>query len=134
MDVAEAMTDAEVIEFADAMATEDWNSTQDILLLRNKVEELAETHPFMFNDKVNSKKTEIQAIIKRGIDSKVLSYNPGEGSLAYSSNLQQIIALGMNVTDKTDVERFADWMMEAGKKGDDAIKKIKSLVRKEVVA
>lgn len=133
MDIAEEMTDADIIEFADGMATDEWNSSQNPLVLRNKVEKLAETHPFMFNDKVKSKKMEVQATIKRAIDSRILAYNPAEGSIAWASTMQQIVALGMNVGTKTDVERFADWILEAGKKGDDAYKKLKSLVKKEVV-
>lgn len=130
MDIAEVMSDKDILEFVDGMATDEWDSTQDIRMLRNKVESLAETHPDIFNDKVHSKKMEIQSIIKRAINNQVLSINPAEGSLMWYSTQQVIISLGVGIGDKNDVERFAEWFETAGKKADDALKKIKSLVEK----
>lgn len=130
MDAAELMSDTEVIEFADAMATEEWNSTQDLLFLRNMLEKLAETTPVLFNDLVKSEKLKIRAIIKKAIDNKLLTHNPAEGSLSWVSTGQQIIALGVNASEKNDTERFAEWISESGSKGDFVYKKLKSLIEK----
>ncbi len=132
MDVVEAMSDKDIVQFADGMATDEWDSTQDIELLKNKLEELAETTPSLFNDLVAGKKMEYKAAIKRAIDSGVLSHNPATGSLSWSTTQQPIISLGMGFGDKTDIERFADWFMESGKRGDEAYAKIKSLAKKPV--
>lgn len=132
MDIAESMSDKEVIEFANGMATEEWDSTQELLFLRNKVEELAETAPLMFNDKVGSKKMEIQATLKKAVDNRILSINPAEGTLAWVSTQQTIISLGAGFGDKNDVERFADWFLDAGNRADATYKKLKSLTDKPV--
>lgn len=134
MDAAELMSENEIKEFADAMATDDWSSTQDMDLLRNKVEKLAETAPTMFNDLIKSEKIKVRAVIKKSIDNKILTYNPSEGSISWTSTSQQIIALGMALGEKNDVERFADWMLEDGTRGTAAYKKLKSLIEKPAMA
>jgi len=132
MDIAEAMSDKEVVDFADGMATDEWDSTQDLFLLRNMVEKIAETNPELFNDKVHSKQMEIQATIKKAIANRIVSHNPAEGSLSWTNTQQVIIALGAGFGDKNDVERFAEWFITAGKRADEAYKKIKSLIEKPV--
>lgn len=130
LDAVEDMTEKDIVDFADAMT---WDSTEDIILLRNKVEGLAESTPKIFNDLIGSPKVKYQSIIKKAIDNKIITHNQAEGSLSWTSTGQQIIALGMNNGAKTDVERFADWFIESGKKGDEAYKKIKSLIEKPVL-
>ncbi|MDE1767228.1 MAG: hypothetical protein KGI27_13300 [Thaumarchaeota archaeon] len=130
LDAAEAMSDKEIVEFADAMATDEWDSSQDILLLRNKVEEMAEQRPTMFNDLISSKRMKIQATVKRAIDNRTISYNPAEGSLSWTSTQQTFVVLGTGTGDKNDVERFAEWFLTNGKKADDILKKISSLAEK----
>ncbi len=134
MDAAELMSKAEVVEFADAMATDEWNSTQEEIFLRNKIERLAETTPVLFNDLVKSEKIKVRATVQRAINNGLLNYNPSEGSLAWASTQQQIIALGMATGEKNDVERFADWMLENGSNGSAVYKKLKSLNEKPAVA
>ncbi len=134
MDAAELMSDDEVKQFADGMATTEWDSTQDILLLRNQVESLAETTPTLFNDLVGSEKIKIRSTIKRAIDNKILDYNAAECSIAWASTQQSIISLGLSTGEKSDVERLADWVSESGTKGDAAYKKMKSLIEKPATA
>lgn len=129
LDAAEDMTEKDIIDFADAMT---WDSTEELTLLRNKVEELAESTPELFNDLISGQKIKYQAIIKKGIDNKILSHNTSEGSIAWASTGLQIISLGLGSGAKTDVERFAEWFLESGAKGDLAFKKLKSLVEKPV--
>lgn len=133
LDAVEEMSDKDIMDFADAMATDEFASTQDLLILKNKIEEYAETFPVLFNDLVSSEKTKYRAIIKKGIDNKILTHNPSEGSISWTSTGQQIIALGAGGGEKTDVERFADWCAESGAKGDAAFKKLKSLIEKPAV-
>lgn len=132
MDIAENMSDREIVDFADGMATPEWDSTQEIIFLRNKIEELAETSPIMFNEKVKSKKMEIQTTLKRAIDNHILSSNPMEGTLAWAATNQVIISLGTSMGDKNEIERYADWVLDSGDKGDKAYKKIESLLKKPV--
>lgn len=130
LDIVESMSDKEVADFADAMI---WDSTEEPNLLRNRVEEFAETEPDSFNALVSSDKMKVKALIKKGIDNRILSHNQAEGSLAWTSTGQQIISLGLSNDEKNDVERFADWMIESGQKGDVAFKKLKSMINKELI-
>lgn len=123
MDTAEKMSDKEIIEFADAMM---WDSTQDVGVLRNMAEDVAEHTPKMFTDLVNDKKMKFQAAVKRGIDNKVFEYNPEDCKLTWASTGQIIVALGKGSLDN-DYERLAEWFMTAGKKADEAYKKLLSL-------
>lgn len=131
LDAVEEMSDAEIVEFADAMT---WDSTVDIDLLRNQVEDLAEKTPIYFNDIVKDKKVKIQAIIKRAIDNKVFGYNPAEGTLSWMNTGQLIVNLGRGTGEKEDVIRFAEWFDTAGKKADEVLKKVKAITNKKVEA
>lgn len=124
MDVAEKMTDNEIREFADAMA---WDSGEELLNLRNMIENLAETEPKMFNDLVNSKKAKYQAAVKRAIDKGIWTLSPMDCKLAWASTSQTIIALGLSDSGRTDYERLGEWFMTAGKNADDAYAKLLSL-------
>ncbi len=130
LDAVENMSDKEIVDFADAMT---WDSTDEPLLLRNKVEDLAEKTPELFNDLINSQSLKYRTIVKKAIDNKILNYNPSDGSIAWTSTGQQIISLGANNSAKSDIERFADWLGESGTKGDAAYKKLKSLIEKPVL-
>ena len=123
---AKAMTDQQVQEFASAMV---WDETQDILLLRDKIEAQAEDSPELFIDLVNNKKIEYQATIKRAIDKGIISVNPIDGKFVWNSNNQAIAVLGSSDGAKTDVERFAEFIMTGGSKQDEVYKKIKSLLK-----
>lgn len=129
LDAVEDMSDKDIIDFADAMS---WDSTEEPGLLRNQVEGLAESTPQLFNDLVSGQKIKYQSIIKKAIDNKILNHNPSEGSISWTSTGQQIIALGVNTGMKNDIERFAEWLQESGKKGDETYKKLKSLIEKPV--
>lgn len=130
LDAIEAMSDKEMIDFADGMF---WDSTEEPDILRNKAEELAEETPQMFNDLIGSDKIKYRSIIKKAIDNRVLNHNPSEGSLSWASTSQQIIALGAGNGSKSDIERFSEWFLEAGNKADVVYKKIKSLVEKPLI-
>ena len=123
LSAATNMKDNEVKDFAAGMT---WDENQDIELLRNQVEALAETNPPLFNDLVGSKKLEIQATLKRALDNGIISINPAQHQFLFTSNQQIIASLGESVDDKNEIERFADWI-SSSTKGDEIYKKIKSL-------
>ena len=129
LDYVEQMSDAEVIEFADAMS---WDSTRLPDLLRDEAEDLAEKTPKAFNDLIADKKMKLRAIIKRSIDNKTFGYNPGEGSLTWMNTGQVIVSLGRGIDNKDDIIRFAEWFDTAGKKAEEILKKIKSFNNKTV--
>jgi hypothetical protein len=130
MDTAEKMTDAEVMEFADGMA---WDSGENILTLRNKVEDLAEHSPQMFNDLISDKKVKYQAAIKRAIDKRIWALHPMECKISWVSTSQNIVALGTSTDGRSDYERLAEWFMTAGKKADEAYNKLLALEKADTV-
>lgn len=125
LNIAEQMSDKQIISFADAMM---WDSSEDVFLLRNKVEELAENSPEFFSDLVNSKNLEYQASIQQALNKKIISFDPGEYKFVWSSN-QQVIAILQPVGQKNNVEKMAEWVQTGGQKGEEFYKKLKSLLK-----
>lgn len=129
LDAVENMNDKEIVDFIDGMT---WDSTDEPGILRNKVEEYAESNPDLFNDLVASDKIKYRSTIKKAIDNRILTHNISEGSISWTSTGLQIISLGIGNESKNDIERFSDWFLESGGKADVAYKKIKSLIEKPV--
>lgn len=133
LNVAQGMSNSELIDFADAMQ---WDSSEDIEVIRNKTEELADNNPVYFNDFVQGKSVEYQSLVKQAMNKGLISFNHGEYSFVWSGN-QQVITHLPPTGSKTEIEKMSEWMQTSGNKGDDFYKKIKSLVKggkKEKVA
>jgi len=124
LDAVESMSEKELVDFADAML---WDSTQDPELLRNQAEELAETNPIYFNDKVKGKTIEYQALVKQAMDRSVISFDPGEYKFSYSGNNQTITIL-TPAGDKNEVEKMAEWLQVGGGAATAVTEKIKGLL------
>lgn len=130
MDIAEEMSDKDVIAFADAMSggnNVEWDSTQDVDVLRNKIEALAENNPEYFNDKVAGKSVEYQALIKQAMNKKIITFDPAEYKFIWEGN-KQIISVLSPVGEKNEIEKFAEILQTGGIKMEETYKKIKSLV------
>lgn len=127
MEAAEAMSNKEVKEFADAMQ---WEETDDLEYLRNKVEDMAEKTPKMFNDLYGSKDIEYRATVKRALDAQLIVFDPVEYKFSYAGG-NVIVVLGDNGSDKSEVDRLSEWLQTAGAA---VYKKIKSLSKTEETA
>lgn len=125
LNVAQAMSDTELIDFADAMQ---WDSSENSEILRNKVEELADSNPIYFNDLVQGKSIEYQSLIKQAINKDLISFEHGEYKFMWSGNQQTITNLSPT-GKKNEIEKLSEWMQTSGTKGDDLYKKLKSLVK-----
>jgi len=125
LNVAQAMSDTELIDFADAMQ---WDSSENSEILRNKVEELADSNPIYFNDLVQGKSIEYQSLIKQAINKDLISFEHGEYKFMWSGNQQTITNLSPT-GKKNEIEKLSEWMQTSGNKGDDFYKKLKSLVK-----
>lgn len=131
MDAAEAMSDKDVVNFCDAIG---FDSTEDILVLRNKVEEHAEKFPQDFTDLIKDGKVGYQSLVKQALDKGVIIFDPAENSMSWGSNKQKITVMG-KVDGKTHVQQFAEFLTIGGDNAQQVHKKIKSLVSgKEVPA
>jgi hypothetical protein len=125
LNVAQAMSDSELIDFADAMQ---WDSSENPEVLRNKTEELADTNPIYFNDLVSSKAVEYQSLIKQAINKGIVDFNHGEYKFVWSGNQQTIVVLSPTGT-MNEIQKMSEWMQTSGSKGDDFYNKLKSLVK-----
>ncbi len=128
--IAEKMSEAEIIQFANAMM---WDTTKNIDVLRNEVEEMAETDPVFFTDIVSSKSIEYQDVIKTALDNRVISFDPVNYKFLWTSN-NQVLAIVMPNENKNHVQLLADYFISGGDKAEDAYKKMKSFLKKEKVA
>lgn len=125
LNVAQAMSDDELINFADAMQ---WDSSENLEVLRNKTEELADTNPVYFNDLVQSKAVEYQSLIKQAINKDLISFEYGEYKFVWTGNNQTIVLLSPTGS-QNEIQKLSEWMQTSGNKGDDLHKKLKSLVK-----
>jgi hypothetical protein len=125
LNIAQDMTNKQIVSFADAMM---WDSTENIVILRNKVEELADTNPEFFNDLVAGKSLEYRATIKQAVDRKVIDFDYGEYKFVWSGN-KQIIAVLSPAGEKNEIEKLADFLQAGGEKADTVYKKIKELLK-----
>jgi len=125
LNVAQGMSDTELIDFADAMQ---WDSSDNIEILRNRTEELADSNPVYFNDFVQGKTIEYQSMIKQAINKGLISFDSSEYKFIWSGN-QQTIAVLSPTGERSNIEKMSEWMQTSGNKGDDFYKKIKALVR-----
>lgn len=123
MDVAETMSDADIIQFADAMT---WDSAEDLMKLRNMTESLAETDPSFFNDLVESKNLEYRATVKQAINKRIIAFDPAENKFIWTSN-NQVLAV-LQFSNKNEIEALSDWLQGSGSKENEIYKKIKSLI------
>jgi len=117
------MKDKDIVNFADAML---WDSTENILVLRNKVEELADTNPEFFNDLVAGKTIEYRATVKQAMTKRVIEFDQAEYKFVWAGNKQTITVLSPS-GDKNEVEKLAEYLQTGGEKADTVYKKIKEL-------
>jgi len=125
LNAAQGMSDADLVDFADAMQ---WDSAESYEVLRNKIEELADMNPIYFNDLVQSKAVEYQSLIKQAMNKDLISFNFSEYKFVWSGNQQVITALSPTGTGN-ELQKLSEWMQTSGNKGDDLYKKLKSLVK-----
>jgi len=132
MEIAENMSHEEMITFANAML---WEDAEEEVILRNKIEELAETSPVFFNDLVLSKDVEYQSLVKKAINKGVIQYDPAEHKFSYASN-KQVIAIVPASSDKNEVILLSELLQAGGAKMEEVYKKLKSMVdnKKQAVA
>jgi len=122
--VASKMDEQQARQFADAMM---WDRNEDFEVLVNRIEEFAESTPDLFNKLVDGKDLEYQALVKRALDKRVISFDPAEYKFIWTAN-QQPIAILNPTGDKNEVEKLSEWLQVDGQKEKEVYKKIKGLV------
>jgi len=116
------MSDAKIREFAAGMQ---WDDTQELEILRNQAETLADTDPVFFNDILKENTIEYRAIVQQAITKGIIMFDPAEYKFSWVGNKQPITVLSP-VGEKTHIEKFAEFL-KIGTQGQELFKKIKSL-------
>lgn len=127
MFVASQMAAQEIKDFACAMG---WDETEDISLMRDKVMELAENDPVWFREFLDNKSIEYRAVVKRAMDSNLITWHPVENKFVWTSN-NQTIAILDRCEDGKVLERMSDWIITS-KNGQEVYTKLKGLLIKKV--
>lgn len=125
MDIAEVMSDAEVMKFAAAMT---WKEN-DLGILRNDIEEMAEQEPAYFLElhAENGKTIEYQAAVQRAKDKGKIVYNGVDNTYTWENG--KVITMLAVESMKSDVEQMAVWLETGGEQAQQAYKKIQSLIK-----
>lgn len=116
------MSDADIKQFADGMQ---WDSSQEIEVLRNQAEILADTEPVFFNDIVKSGNIVYQALVQQALNKGIIMFDPAEYKFSWVGNKQPITVLSP-VGEKSHIEKMAEFL-KIGTQGQEVFKKIKSL-------
>lgn len=135
---AETLSPSGVVAFADAMSggnNVEWDSTQDEEILRNKIEELAETDPVYFNDLIGSPAIKYQSLVKQAMNRRLIDFDPATYTFKWSASSQPIAVLS-TVEGENEIQKFGSWLIAGGTKADEVYKKLKAMVegKKEAVA
>lgn len=121
---AETMSSKQVVQFCDAMM---WQSDLDEEILRNMIEELAETDPIYFNDFVGGKNIEYQALVKQAMNKGIISFDPADYSFKWDASKMPIVVLS-TIDGENEVQKFSAWLQVGGTKEMEVFKKLKSMV------
>lgn len=121
---AQALTDGEAKEFA---ASVGWNETDPIDIIRDRIEDFAQTKPSEFIKTVEAKDREIKAVIKRGIDAGVINYDTQQHKITIASNNNTLIKMD-RVEGVDYLTQAADYVMH-NKNGDKVFQTIKRLLQ-----
>ena len=127
MEKAQGLSDAEVRQFADAMT---WDSTEKMVVLRSRIEDMAENEPVFFNEMLaeGNRVVQVSATLKRAADKGIIAFDSIDYRYYYVGS-NQTIAVLQPVGDKTELQKMTDWIIGSGKDGDTVLKKIESLLK-----
>lgn len=121
--VATKLTEDEIRSFAAGM---NWEETQDLDILRDKVTNLADKDPDFFRKYLDDPKTEFKTTTKRAMDAGIISWIPVENKFIWATN-GVTIALLERADGSDFLDRMADWFM-SHKNGPDTMKKLRGLL------
>ena len=130
MDYAEKMSDKEVYDFADALG---WNTSVNIGIIRNDIEDMAENEYDYFNTLTDSERLQYQSVIQKAIYAKVIYYNPSDVSFAWGGSNQKFAQLSP-VGEKNEVEKLAEFFINGDTKIKGVYTKIKNILSNSKVA
>ncbi|MES2287370.1 MAG: hypothetical protein V4547_16880 [Bacteroidota bacterium] len=116
------MSDEKIREFAAGMQ---WDDTQEIEVLRNQAETLADSEPIFFNDVIKSGNIEYQALVQQALNKGVIVFDQAEYKYSWGGNKQPITVLSPT-GEKSHIEKMGEFL-KISANGKELAKKIKSL-------
>lgn len=128
MFVASSFNAQQVRDFAAAM---NWNESDDLVILKNRIEAIAESDPVFFKEFIDSKNIEYRAVLKRAMDKNIIAYLPVESKFVWVSNGQPIAVLE-RVEGGKYLDRMCDWVLTS-KNGMEVFQRIKGLLSSEKI-
>lgn len=130
--VAATMKDYEVRDFISALG---WNETEDLEVLRNRLEEFAENHHDQFTKEFNSGTLKWRATTKRALDKQLIIHHPVEDKITFANTGELIAILPRKQDDDEPVSRrLAEFLIGNGEQGEKLYKRIEALVKAHKVA
>lgn len=123
MYLAANMPHRELMNFASAMG---WDETEEEVLLREKIVDIAEADATFFRDFINDKNIEYRAVLKRAMDAKIIAWLPAESKFVWCANNQPFAVLE-RAEGNTYMDRMCDWFV-AAKNGQEVFEKIKKVL------
>lgn len=124
--VSTTMDDVQVKDFAAAMG---WDETEDIGVLRDRMQDIAENDHKFFTEFLDNKNFQHRAVIKRAMDNKIIEFHPVENKFVWASNKQIICVLERAEGDKV-LDRMSDWLVTA-KNGPEVFQQITKMLNKK---
>lgn len=122
MNIAGEMSEKQIRDFAAAMS---WDETQPPLVLKNMVEDLAETDSKFFADLVEGKEIEYRSTIKQAVDKGIIIFDPADYKYIWVGNNMTIAVLSP-AGSKSELEKFSEWLQHGN---EETYNKIKSLTK-----
>jgi bacterioferritin (cytochrome b1) len=125
MDIAEKMSDADAKMFADAMT---WGEN-DIDIIRNMIEDMAENEPKYFLEMHQDDATAIlyQGTVQRAKDKGKILYDNVNNSYNWENG--KVITMLAPESTRSDIEQMALWLQTGGEQAQKAFEKIKILIK-----
>lgn len=108
MEIAKKMKESEVREFAASMS---WEQNDDIGVLRDSVEEMAESDPEEFLSRLKDGSRTIRAAIKEAFDAEIIFYDIQKKRFAFKADDSTIFAVTSRVPPKEYVNTLADFFV-----------------------
>lgn len=121
----EAMTDKDVKQFAAAMM---WDDTVAIEVIKEMVEEYAESLPEEFNKLAeNTNRLKYQALAKKALDRGDWVFDPLEYKFIWRSGEPAVMLTER--ADRNYIEAVAEWLLTGDQRSVDAAKKLEGLTK-----
>lgn len=114
LDYCRKMKDQEVKDFAAAM---NWNQLQDMNILRNQVEDMAEATPEEFMNRVSDGSKERKTWIKNALDQDIIYFDIAKKRYAFRADNSTIFSCTALVEPKEYVNTLSDFFVSNAKSG-----------------